>query len=171
MKEKNYTNINQSIALFLIRFWLGIRVLISGIEKFSGTVSGDQPVTIDGDKNSYGLTEATSSKTYGLEFYSGIPDSLKTKFAGEPLLPEWMLAPFNLVLGPLLIVLGITILLGIFTRISLFVLGLVFTALTVGLVLIKQDAGVAWLGIHIILIATALFYSDKDRLVLLKSRK
>ena len=171
MKEKNYTNINQSIALFLIRFWLGIRVLISGIEKFSGTVSGDQPVTIDGDENSYGLTEATSSKTYGLEFYSGIPDSLKTKFAGEPLLPEWMLAPFNLVLGPLLIVLGITILLGIFTRISLFVLGLVFTALTVGLVLIKQDAGVAWLGIHIILIATALFYSDKDRLVLLKSRK
>ena len=171
MKEKNYTNINQSIALFLIRFWLGIRVLISGVEKFSGTVSGDQPVNIDGDENSYGLTEATSSKTYGLEFYSGIPDSLKTKFAGEPLLPEWMLAPFNLILGPLLIVLGITILLGIFTRISLFVLGLVFTALTVGLVLIKQDAGVAWLGIHIILIATALFYSDKDRLVLLKSRK
>ena len=170
MKKNNQTNINQSVALFLIRLWLGVRVLISGIEKFSGTIATDRPITIDGKKDVYGLTEASTTKAYGLEFYSGIPDSLKSKFSAEPLLPEWLLSPFNVILGPLLILLGITIVLGIFTRISLFVLGLVFTALTVGLVLIKQDAGVAWLGIHMILIATVLFYSDRDHLVLWRKK-
>ena len=41
-------------------------------------------------------------------------------------------------------------------RSSLFVLGLLYISLTWGLILIKQDDGVSWLGVHMILILGAL---------------
>ena len=160
-------NKSQSLALLLVRIWLGVRAVVSGIEKFAGKVSSDSEVSIDGSVNAYGLTATETTKTYGFSFYSGIPEPLKAKFASEPLLPEFLLGFFNAILGPGLILAGIATILGVFPRISLFVLGIIFTLLTVGLILIKQDAGVAWLGIHILLVAFVLFNADKDKCVLL----
>jgi thiosulfate dehydrogenase [quinone] large subunit len=40
--------------------------------------------------------------------------------------------------------------------------------LTVGLILIKQDDGVAWLGIHVALVAFALALARHNRFTLLK---
>jgi len=160
-------NKSQSLALLLVRIWLGARAIISGIEKFAGRVSSESEVSIDGSVNSYGLTATETTKTYGMKFYSGIPEALKPKFASEPLLPEFLLNFFSAILGPSLILAGIATLLGIFPKISLFVLGIIFTILTVGLILIKQDAGVAWLGIHILLISFALFNAEKDKYILL----
>ena len=54
------------------------------------------------------------------------------------------------------------------TRFSLFAMGLVYTSLTFGLILIKQDAGVAWLGIHIIMIVLALALAKYNRFAILK---
>ena len=71
-----------------------------------------------------------------------------------------------MVLGPSLLLLGFTLLLGICTRASLFAMGLLYTSLTFGLILIKQDAGVAWLGIHIIMIVIALVLARYNRLVI-----
>jgi len=58
--------------------------------------------------------------------------------------------------------------LGLATRFSLFAMGLVYTSLTFGLILIKQDAGVAWLGIHIIMIVLALALAKYNRFAILK---
>jgi thiosulfate dehydrogenase [quinone] large subunit len=63
---------------------------------------------------------------------------------------------------------GLTLLLGLGTRISLFAMGLLYTSLTFGLILIKQDAGVAWLGIHIIMITAALALAKYNRFAILK---
>ena len=47
--------------------------------------------------------------------------------------------------------------------------GLIYTALMAGLLLIQQDEGIAWLGIHVALIALALVLAKHNRLCL--SRK
>ncbi len=75
---------------------------------------------------------------------------------------------YDKVLGPSLLVLGVAILLGIASRTSLFLLGLLYTSLTWGLILIKQDEGVSWLGVHMILVVMALALSNHNRFTLLK---
>ena len=79
-----------------------------------------------------------------------------------------MLNMYNLILGPALLVLGFTILFGIASRTSLFLLGLLYISLTWGLILIKQDDGISWLGIHMILIVMALMLAKYNSFCLLK---
>lgn len=157
-----------SLAALLARLWLGVRALQTGIEKFAGTTTGEAAVTIDGQPNTYGLTDATATKSYALDHYQGVPAALYDKFAGEPLMAGWSLKLFDKLLGPALILLGLTILLGIASRLSLFALGLLYIALTWGLVLIGENAGVAWLGVHLVLIVAALALVRHDRLRILK---
>ena len=70
---------------------------------------------------------------------------------------------FDVLLGPVLILSGLTLLLGIATRISLFVQGLLYCFLTVGLILLKQDGGIAWLAIHVLLVVVALLSVKNNR--------
>lgn len=156
------------LGMLLARLWLGLRSVLTGIEKFAGTRMSEQAVTIDGAANAYGLTESAEEKLYSFSAYAGVPQALYDKLAKEPLIPQWSLAVFDWALGPALILLGLTVLLGIGTRISLFAMGLLYTGLTAGLILLKQDAGIAWLGVHIVLIVMALALSKYDRLALLK---
>lgn len=157
-----------TLGMWLLRLWLGFRSLQTGIEKFAGNKSVDSAVMIDGAANDYGLTETTMAKTYALDNYSGVPAALYDKFGNEPLIPGFALNLYDIVLGPALILLGLTLLLGIATRLSLFLMGLVYVSLTFGLILIKQDAGVAWLGIHIILIVMALRLAPHNCLAVMK---
>ena len=156
------------LAIILLRLWLGMRAIQSGVEKFAGTGYTDQAVNIDGVSNSYGLTEAVASKSYALSYYSGVPAALAEKFSNEPLIPDWFLSAYNIALGPLLIICGLCVLLGIALRASLFAMGLIFTSLTFGLILIKQDAGVAWLGTHIVLVVLALQLAHHNRFAISK---
>ena len=55
------------------------------------------------------------------------------------------------------------LLVGLGTRLSLFVQGLIYIALTVGLILIKQDDGISWLGIHVALVAFALMLAKSQQ--------
>jgi thiosulfate dehydrogenase [quinone] large subunit len=82
--------------------------------------------------------------------------------------PSAMSGLFYGSLGYVLILTGLMTLIGLGTRISLVVQGLLYIALTFGLILIKQDAGVAWLGTHILLIAFALVLAKHNRLAVLK---
>ena len=169
-KEDNASTstLGQIFATLLLRLWLGVRALQTGIEKYAGSATTGEPVKVAGEVYDNDLVEAVSSKGYSMENYSGVPEALKGTFAGEPLMPAAALKVFDTVLGPALIILGITILLGIASRLSLLFLGLVYIGLTWGLILIKQDAGVAWLGIHMIMIAMALVWSEHNRLAILK---
>lgn len=152
----------------LLRIWLAVRAIQTGVEKYTGLHGSDKLVNIDGKPNDYGLTEATQVKEYAMSHYHGVPEALMKKFQAEPLMNLKMLALYDKVLGPALIVLGLTILLGIATRTSLFLLGLLYVSLTFGLILIKEDSGVAWLGIHMIMIVMALSMSKYNRLCVLK---
>jgi thiosulfate dehydrogenase [quinone] large subunit len=150
-------------GVLVLRLWLGVRTFLSGLEKYAGSSTSTTDVVIDGSVNTYGLTEATSSKVYGLANYHGIPPALYDKFLAEPLLPEFALKIYGQVLGPALLATGLALLLGLATRFTLLAMGLIYTSLTVGLVLINENSGVAWLGIHIALVALMLFHADDNR--------
>ncbi len=157
-----------TLGFLTLRLWLAVRAIFTGLEKFSGSATSDAAVEIDGAVNAYGLTEASTQKVYGWSQNHGIPDALYGKLADQPLLPEFALKFFDVALGPAFIVLGLTLLLGIATRLSLFAMGLLYVGLTVGLILLKQDAGIAWLGIHILLVAFALFHANHNRFELIR---
>ncbi len=153
----------RTFGVLLLRIWLAMRCLASGIEKYAGTTASNSPVMIDGSVNTYGLTQAASTKVYGFAYYHGVPAALMEKFAAEPLLPGPALKLYDIILGPALILLGLALLVGFATRYTLFAMGLLYTSLTFGLILINENSGVAWLGIHIVLIALMLFYSKYNK--------
>ncbi|TVP76303.1 MAG: hypothetical protein EA353_12295 [Puniceicoccaceae bacterium] len=168
-QDNNQTDtLGLTLAMLLLRVWLSFRCLIAGIEKFAGTTASSQLVAIDGVPNEYGLTADASEKVYAFSNYHGVPTALYDRFVAEPLIPGWGLTLYDWLLGPALLILGLTLLLGVATRFSLFAMGLLYTSLTIGLILIAQDAGVAWLGTHIILIVIALQLVKYNRFALLK---
>ena len=163
-------NVDYTLAFLVLRGWLALRAIVTGIEKF-GYYKVIQKAVIDpvtGMEDPSGAMVEVKQKAYALSHYAAIPDSLKDKFALEPFLPKFMTTPFYAALGPVLIVLGLMLLIGIGTRLSLFLQGLLYIGLTFGLILIKQDDGVAWLGIHVGLIAMALALAKYNCLTLCK---
>jgi len=162
---------NQLALIFgslLLRIWLGVRALQTGIEKFAGYEASDQVIEIDGQASEHGLTVAAPEKFYAFGNYHGVPPGMMGRFEKEPLMPNFMLPVYDMLLGIALLGLGLTILLGIAYRSSLFALGLLYVSLTWGLILIREDGGVAWLGTHMILIVGALALAQYNRLSILK---
>ena len=168
-KENICSNdLSYTLGILLLRLWLSVRAFQTGIEKFAGSGKPvDSTVLVDGAPNTYGLTETTVAKVYAMSNYKGVPAPLYDKFINEPLIPEFALNIYNVVLGPALIILGLSLFLGIATRFSLFLMGLIYTSLTFGLILIKQDAGIAWLGVHMIMIVMALALAKYNKFAIL----
>jgi len=170
--QKSCCNANTLALVYgslLARIWLGVRAVQTGVEKFAKTIQvDDAAVKVDGVANAEGLTTVAASKAYALDAYHGVPEALLKKFQGEPLMLKFALPLYDMILGPALLGLGLMILLGLFYRTSLFLLGLLYISLTWGLILIKQDDGVSWLGVHMILIVAALALAQHNRFSILK---
>src|ERR1017187_10533896 len=159
-----------TFAFLLLRLWLGLRAVFVGIEKFAAYKSVAMPLMdpATGQPNASGVMVKVNIKSYALANYAGIPAALRDKFSHQPLLPKFALVAFDRMLGPAFILTGIMLLVGLGTRLSLLAQALLFIALTVGLVLIDQSDGVAYLGIHIGLVAAALLLAEHNRFVVLK---
>ena len=159
-----------TFAFLALRLWLGVRSLFVGIEKYSNYRSVAMPL-IDpatGQPDASGVMVNVNVKSYALANYAGIPSALRDKFAHEPLFPKFALTVFDKMLGPAFILTGIMLLVGLGTRVSLLVQAAIYIALTIGLVLIDQNDGVAWLGIHIGLVSGAFLLAQYNRFVVLK---
>lgn len=157
-------------AFLILRFWLAVRALFVGIAKYGVYKSVSMPLidTTTGQPDASGVMVNVNVKSYALANYSGMAASLRDKFAHEPLMPKFALVAFDKMLGPAFILTGIMLLIGLGTRISLLAQAAIYIALTVGLVLIDQNDGVAYLGIHVALIAGALLLAEHNRFVVLK---
>lgn len=159
-----------TFAFLVLRLWLGVRALFVGIEKYGAYRSVAQPL-IDpatGQPDASGVMVNVNIKSYALANYVGIPAALRDKFAHEPLFPKFALVAFDRMLGPAFILTGIMLLVGLGTRLSLLAQAALFIALTIGLVLIDQNDGVAYLGIHIGLVAGALLLVEHNKYAVLK---
>jgi thiosulfate dehydrogenase [quinone] large subunit len=163
-------NWDYTYAFLALRLWLGARALFVGIEKFGAYKSVAMPL-IDpqtGQPDASGVMVNVNIKSYALANYAGIPAALRDKFSHQPLLPKFALVAFDKMLGPAFILTGIMLLIGLGTRLSLLAQAVLFIALTVGLVMIDQSDGVAWLGIHIGLVAGAFLLVEHNRFTVLK---
>lgn len=140
---------DETWAFLILRLWLAMRAIVTGLQKFQGVDEGGQAA-------------------FGLKYYKAMPDALFNKIAADPLFPSFLSKPFMASFGYLLIISGLMTLLGLGTRVSLVIQGVLYVALTFGLILIKQDAGVAWLAIHIALVAMALAWAKHNRLAILR---
>ena len=141
-------DLGATLGVLLLRSWLALRAIGSGIEKYAGTAVSDKAVMIDGAVNSYGLTDATSTKVYGVAYYHGdhgVPTALMHKFASTPFLPKLTLKFYDAFLGLGLIFLGLAFL-GLCHPLYAFFMGLLYASLTFGLSLINENSGVACLG-------------------------
>jgi thiosulfate dehydrogenase [quinone] large subunit len=154
-------------AFLCLRLWLGVRTLLAGAEKFSEKITVQEPLRdASGAADPSGAIVEIQKKVYGFSHYHAVPESLQTKFLQEPLLPAALTAPFFAALGYLLVALGLMLLLGLGTRLALVLTAVLYTFLTVGLLLIHQEDGVGWLGVHLGLIALALLLSQHNRFAL-----
>ncbi len=152
-----------SLAFLVLRFWLAVRAIYAGVEKYGAYKSVQKPV---GDGTDAVLD--LKVKYYSLANYHGIPAALRTKFENEVMLPGFALNLFDKCLGPALLLVGLMLLVGLGTRISLMLQGAIYIALSIGLILINQPDGIAYLGIHIGLVAGALLLAKYNTFTLLK---
>jgi len=159
-----------SLAFLSLRLWLGSRALVTGLEKYSAKITVQEPMLdAAGQPDMSGAMMDVEKKIYGLKYYHALPDTLQTKFAAEPLLPGFLCTPFYALLGPALIILGVLLLAGVANRLALFAMAGLYAALTFGLMLIGQDAGVSWLAIHVGLVALALTLVDHNRFAITRT--
>ena len=188
------------MAFWLLRFWLAMRAIGTGLTKFMGKqeMAVDNPAfkeevakfvkdgltqaeAIDAAKAT-GVAEKVNQMVDFLSFsnYHGLPSkgpmTVET-FSASPLMPSFAVEPYAFVLGFALIGLGLTTLLGICTRISLFLMGLLYISLTYGFVILEPSmgpsaaAGIAYLGVHMVLIVGALMLADYNKFELLPCKK
>jgi len=163
-------NWDLTYAFLSLRLWLAVRSLFVGIEKFGAYRSVATPL-IDpstGQPDASGVMVNANIKFYALANYAGVPAALRERFSHEPMLPKFALTAFDYMLGPAFILVGIMLLIGLGTRLSLLAQAVLYVALTVGLVLINQPDGVAYLGIHIGLVAAAFVLAEHNKFVVLK---
>ena len=162
-------SIDKTLAFLLLRLWLAQRAIVAGLEKFAGTSVVKQPLLDEfGNPDVSGAMLEVKVKAYGIGNYHGLPEPLVVAFQKEPLLPGFLLNIYGATLGYLLIVTGLMLLLGICTRSVLFITGLIYISLTFGLMLINQNDGVAWLGLHVLITAVALSLASYNKYGLFK---
>jgi thiosulfate dehydrogenase [quinone] large subunit len=129
-------------AFLLLRLFLGLRTLLAGIDKFE------------------------SNGTYSFANYYANTGRMAQGITGASFLPLWATSGFAHSLGYLLVALGALLLLGIKTRATLVLTGLLYVGLAFGLMAVQEDEGVAWLAIHVGLIAGALVLVRHNRFAL-----
>ena len=193
-----FSNLTYTMAFWLLRFWLVARAIGTGLTKFIGKVNGEianpeyeakiKEAMADGLSRSEAAELVTDvpEKISGtidvisISTYHGLPEkgpmTIET-FSASPLMPSFMVGPYSAVLGYALIALGLTVLLGICTRVSLFLMGLLYISLTWGFIILEPNmgpsaaAGIAYLGVHMLIIVAALFLADYNKFELLPCKK
>ncbi len=129
-------------AFLLLRLFLGLRTFLAGIEKF----------------------ELQGVYSFG-HYYENM-GRMAQGITSASFLPLWMSRSFAHSLGYALVLIGAALLLGIRTRSALILGGLIYVALSFGLMAVQENEGVAWLAIHVGLFAAALLLVRHDRFAL-----
>ncbi len=159
-----------TFGFWLLRLWLALRAIQTAIEKYAGYRTEKRPILDEfGNPDVSGAMYEAKIKFYSWANYHGLPASMQRQFQDEPLMPAWLLKMYGAALGPALCILGVALLLGVGTRVSLFLMGLVYVSLTWGLILLGQDGGISWMAAHVLLVVAALVLAKHNRWAILKS--
>ena len=165
-------------GFLLLRLWIGFRMLFAGAEKFYAKVMNPETelmewkfawsnASVTAKENIYKVVADNqflplNPQNFFVKVFGVDPE--KIKFL-EPLKFDlW----FAMVLPYLLLVFGVTLILGILPRISIFMAGITFMLLSIGLMSMPDNEGIAALGIHVGLCAVALCLVKQARFNLTK---
>jgi thiosulfate dehydrogenase [quinone] large subunit len=129
-------------AFFILRLFIGLRTLLAGIEKFE--LKG----------------------TYSFANYYENMGRMAQGITGASFLPLWATRLFAHSIGYVLVALGVAVLLGLKTRVTLLLTGLIYVGLSFGLMAVQENEGIAWLAIYVAMIAGALVLVRHNRLAL-----
>ena len=124
-------------ACFFLRMWIGMRLMLAGLTKFLS-------------KNEEG------SRIFDQEKAGKVMGSITETMKANTAIPENMLNSYALVLPWALLIVGATVMLGLFTRISLFLAGGLVLSLSFGLMLLPDDTAAVERGVEIIVVGLAL---------------
>lgn len=199
MNQDKCNDMGYTMAFWLLRIWLSVRCIFTGLVKFQGTeervtevggLSAEEAKELQelandmaamGSAGGPATDKATETvNVLGFSHYEALPAKGPMSIEGfcqSPLMPDFMVGPYAAVLGYALIALGVMLLLGICTRVTLFLQGLLFISLTYGFVILEKSlgqasaAGAAYLGVHILIVAAALMLVKYNKFELLPCRK
>jgi thiosulfate dehydrogenase [quinone] large subunit len=129
-------------AFLLLRLFIGLRTLLAGIEKFE--LKG----------------------TYSFANYYENMGRMAQGITGASFLPLWATRLFAHSIGYILVALGVALLLGLKTRFTLLLTGLIYVGLSFGLMAVQENEGIAWLAIYVAMIAGALALVRHNRFAL-----
>lgn len=129
-------------AAFMLRLWIGMRLFFAGLDKFR--VKGETTFSMDAYKDNVQVIADTIAE------FTPLTQQMCDLYA----------AP----LGYLLVGIGVLVMLGLFTRLSLLAAGVMFVSLGVGLMLLPDDFEAVMIGIQVAITAFALSLWWHDRL-------
>jgi thiosulfate dehydrogenase [quinone] large subunit len=124
-------------ACFFLRMWIGMRLMFAGLTKFLNK----------NDEGGWSFDQEKAGKVMG-----SITETMKANTA----IPEIMLNQYAIVLPWALLIVGAAVMLGLFTRISLFLAGGLVLSLSFGLMLLPDDTAAVERGVEIIIVGLAL---------------
>jgi|GEM_PF-746973 thiosulfate dehydrogenase [quinone] large subunit len=131
-----------AFAHLILRLWVGMRLLFAGLDKMRQK-GGDG---------------------FGFEWIEKSMQPIVDNFVGNPYLPGFMLKPYAVVLPYALLISGLLVTLGLFTRWSLLAGGLTFISLAFGLMALPDDDQAVYRGIEVALTAFALITAAHNSL-------
>jgi thiosulfate dehydrogenase [quinone] large subunit len=132
-------------AFLFLRAFLGLRFLLAGLGKFQ-------------DGTGYSFSS----------YYDGFVSTVLNLFLEKTWLPKFLVSPYLHSIGYVEIVLGLALLAGIRTRVTLVLTAATYVSLAFGQMLMKENVTVGWIGIHLALTVGALVLVRHNRWELCK---
>lgn len=148
MSDNNQEKSNFALifANLLLRLWIALRLIAAGVDKFRAGSGKDA--------------------TFSLQNYETKMANIAKLTYEKGFLPEKLCGLYAKPLGYILIVVGIWVLLGLFTELGLLAAGLTFLSLAIGLATLPDDTEVVLIGVHILIVAAALATSRANKISL-----
>ena len=129
--------LGEAWACFFLRMWIGMRLMFAGLTKFLGK-NEEGGWSFDPENAQYTMSNITAT--------------METNTA----MPKFMLDQYSTVLPWALLLVGASVMLGFFTRVSLFLAGALVLSLSFGLMLLPDDTAAVERGVEIIVVGLAL---------------
>ena len=167
-------------GFLVLRFWIGLRMLFAGAEKFYAYAPIDPETGEKAKEMSFASGHAIITAKDNIlgvvrdnAFLPLNPSDLLMAFGVsedkigflKPIQPDlW----FAVALPYLLLFFGVFLILGILPRLSLFMAGIIFMLLSIGLMSLPDAEGIMYLGVHVGLVAVAMCLVRHSRFNLTK---
>jgi hypothetical protein len=167
--------LNLTLAFLLLRLFMGMRLVLSGLEKM-GYLVGKGTTTFKETLTLKALGDALSQKAWfgegGLAANEGFGDgrmwNVGKAMLDNSLLPEWMIKPFLICLPYAMLLSGLMILLGLLNRAAWWLAGLIWFSLAFGQMLLPDEQTIQWLGLYVFVCALALSIVEHNRIRITK---